>query len=588
MTVKSAGLWAGLRAVGARSHRFQLIAAALVGLGFSSVAGMAHTQSAPANTLETAPLVTPTTALQHYGPSTSHTNGVAAWAASPPEIQALARALGANRLSATQYTQNVFDYVRNNIAVEFRFGLGKGGRGALIDQSGTPFDQAELMVKLLRQGNVTSSYNLGTITLTPQQFGQWSGLVNSLNQSAQTFNVDARAACQYLADGGIPATVNGASSCSGLTGNLTTVTMTHVWVSANGNVYDPSFKRNLLKTGVDVAAAIGCGSASAPTCASTAKSSVFQGSSSGTLVAGVPYVQNLNEAGLLGSMDTLAKGLQTTIATSDRTQHVSDVIGGAQTDTTFSPAVGSTLTYPFSRRPRTGEGTFPTSFERSSPSPTAERTSIFTPMKSAVAASRLFHDRQFNPEIKPTSCTSTTLRSSSVRQASRRRFDPAKVTHPYAANSGTYASDSITVPVAGLTPRPPRPGAPGWRSFPVDSQILWGSPGARSNALRPLRVVFLDRRLRAPAVPRATINRGLAAQLAAQRRAARCSWCRSDRRRPGATIIIALAPCRWWARLEERPVVPLTRIWISSRPLSANPVVGGTADQVDGRLKRLR
>jgi len=71
-------------------------------------------------------------------------------AAPTPEIVAQARALGAGRLTAPQFTLNTFDYVRNNIATEFRFGLAKGGRGALIDQSGTPFDQAELMVKTIR------------------------------------------------------------------------------------------------------------------------------------------------------------------------------------------------------------------------------------------------------------------------------------------------------------------------------------------------------------------------------------------------------------------------------------------------------
>ena len=190
------------------------------------------------------------------------------------------------------------------------------------------------MVKLLRQGGVTAAYKFGTITLTPQQFGQWSGLVANLNQTAQTFTVDAKAACQFLADGGVPATVNGATSCTSLTGNLTTVTVTHVWVSANGNLYDPSYKRNILKTGVDVAAAIGCGTASAPTCASSAKISVLQNATTRNFVAGVPYVQNLSESHVLSTMDGFAKELQTTVASGDRTQQVSDiVIGGAQAQT---------------------------------------------------------------------------------------------------------------------------------------------------------------------------------------------------------------------------------------------------------------
>src|SRR6185312_11131050 len=117
---------------------------------------------APTNNLISAPLVSPTAAWTYYGGATTHSNSVAAWTQTPPELAALSRSLGANRLSAAVYTQNVFDYVRNNIQTEFRFGLGKGARGALIDQSGTPFDQAELMVDLLRLGGVSASYQVGT------------------------------------------------------------------------------------------------------------------------------------------------------------------------------------------------------------------------------------------------------------------------------------------------------------------------------------------------------------------------------------------------------------------------------------------
>jgi len=112
----------------------------------------AQSTTLPSVQLITAPMVTPATAWSSsgYGVATTHTNGAAAWASPPPEIVAQARALGAGRLTAPQFTLNTFDYVRNNIATEFRFGLAKGGRGALIDQSGTPFDQAELMVKTIR------------------------------------------------------------------------------------------------------------------------------------------------------------------------------------------------------------------------------------------------------------------------------------------------------------------------------------------------------------------------------------------------------------------------------------------------------
>ena len=138
---------------------------ALAGLLMANLFG-AHPAEAdvPSVKLDTAPLVTPTCAWSYYGTSATHTTGAAATGITPPEIVELARGLGAQTYSPTVYASHVFEYIRNNIAVEFRFGLGKGGYGALVDQSGTPFDQAHLMVALLRQAGITAGYQVGTIT----------------------------------------------------------------------------------------------------------------------------------------------------------------------------------------------------------------------------------------------------------------------------------------------------------------------------------------------------------------------------------------------------------------------------------------
>jgi RHS repeat-associated protein len=309
----------------------------------------------PAVSLVTAPLISPSAALSYYGTSTTHTVGLAAWSTVPPEIQAMAVSLGSIRyasgqISATQYTQFVFDYIRNSINVEFRFGLGKGGRGALIDQSGTPFDQAELMVKLLRAANVAASYQVGTITLTPQQFGAWTGFVNGLTQSTQTFSVNAQAACQFLADGGIPATVNGATSCSGLSGNLTTVTLAHIWVSANSLLYDPSGKSNTLYSGVDIAGAMGCENAGVPTCGANAQAAAMTNATTGTL-AGSPTIKNINETALAIQLLTYAQNLESYIYSNLVTPdtpypRLQNVIGGYLRNTSYSPIPTTTLPYP--------------------------------------------------------------------------------------------------------------------------------------------------------------------------------------------------------------------------------------------------
>src|SRR5271169_6556999 len=336
-----------------RNHWMRICRRVLATLALTGIAAV-NAATSPAVNLVTAPLVAPSAAWTYYGSGTTHTTGLAAWSTTPPEIQAMAISLGsaryaAGKLTALQYTQNVFDYVRNSINVEFRFGLGKGGRGALIDQSGTPFDQAELMVKLLRAANITAGYQVGTITLTAQQFGFWTNFVTGLTQSNQTFTVTAQAACQFLADGGIPATVNGATSCSSLSGNLTTVTMGHIWVAANSLLYDPAFKQNTLYTGIDIAAAMNCGNASAPTCGATDESAAMSGATQSTL-AGSPTIKNLNETSLQSQLQTYATNLETYIKTNlvapaTPYPRLQNVIGGYLRNTSYSPTPAATLPY---------------------------------------------------------------------------------------------------------------------------------------------------------------------------------------------------------------------------------------------------
>src|SRR6185312_9837210 len=249
-------------------------------------AGVGHAEVPAAKRLS-APLVSPGSGWAFYGGNLTHSTGAAAWNGTPPEIVALARTLGSDlvaqgKLSADQYAQNAYTYIRNNIEVEFRFGLGKGGRGALIDQSGTPFDQAELLVRLLRQAGLSASYQVGTATMSAQQFGLWTGLVNGLNEGAQTFTVNAQPACQLLADGGIPAIVNGASDCGSVGGALSSVTLAHIWVSYNGKLYDPAYKVHALKAGIDVPAAMGCGTTSSSNCGANVMTVALSGSTSGT------------------------------------------------------------------------------------------------------------------------------------------------------------------------------------------------------------------------------------------------------------------------------------------------------------------
>lgn len=281
--------------------------------------------------------IAPTTADAYYASATTHTAGLCALNSAlcslprPPAIVELARTLSrGGALTQAQFTQNVFEYVYRNIDTEFRYGLSKGGFGALLDQSGTPFDQAHLMVELLRQGGVSASYQVGTITLTPAQFQAWTGLAN------------AQAACQYLANGGIPSIVNGSSSaCSGLSGNVTSISMAHIWVSANATLYDPSFKTYIQKPGIDLAAAMGCGTAASHTCGASAIAAGIPTSSRGyDSTAQANYVQNVQYAALGTTMTGFATNLQHYIQQNAPSANVQDIVGGQQIDPASASASG--------------------------------------------------------------------------------------------------------------------------------------------------------------------------------------------------------------------------------------------------------
>ena len=328
--------------------RYSRVKASVTGVtGVISALAATQVLALPASNLIQAPLVPTGTAFSYYTSSTTRTPGVAAWTTTPPEISSLARALGsdkaiAGQITASQYAQIVYDYVRNNIAVEFRFGVGKGGRGALIDQSGTPADQAELMVKLLRAGNVTASYKVGTVTMTASQFGLWTGLVKGLNVAAQTFTVDARSACQFLADGGIPADFAGSTTCSSVTGNLSTITFGHFWVSAASKLYDPSFKAHALANGIDIPAAMGCGTAASPTCGTTMTST--SGGTLGTASDGAQTLSGVNNPALMTWLTARATSVQTQITTQNRLAYAQDIVGGKRLVNTTVTA-GSSLPY---------------------------------------------------------------------------------------------------------------------------------------------------------------------------------------------------------------------------------------------------
>jgi RHS repeat-associated protein len=399
----------------------------------------------PSMKLAAADLVSPSAAWSFYGASTTHTLGLAVASDVGPEIAAMSRSLGATRYGAALYTQNVFDYVRNNIEIEFRFGLAKGARGALIDQSGTAFDQADLMVKLLRQGGVPNvSYRLGTITLTAAQFAQWTGLAANPGAAPAALTMEAAAACHLLADGGIPALVNGQSTCAAVSGSLSTVTLAHLWVAANGALYDPAFKPHTLKAGQDLPALMGCGSAAAPTCGSGVLGQMMSTASTPT-VFGFTGVQNANESLAVGAVQAQAVSLQHAIEGSNPGAGLDDIIGGKRIDATYAPNPGASLPYASAeQRVWDGAAGIPDQFRSTLTLHTDTYDGLFYSDEISTRRLQLANGAVFVDDVKISACPGNPCLTLAPAVLS------VTAAHPYAYQGGAWATNTMGSGVSGI------------------------------------------------------------------------------------------------------------------------------------------
>jgi len=171
-----------------------------------------------------------TTANSYYPATTTSTRefwGPDPNANRPVELKELARALRND-------ADLIYEYVHDNIRTEFMYGLKKGALGAVIDQSGTSFDQAHLMVELLREAGYSARYKAGTLQLNATQMNAWLG------------SNDSTSVQQILRDGGFPLNYSGTGP---------TYTIGHIWVEvtipgAACNTtcwFDPSYKSHTFK-----------------------------------------------------------------------------------------------------------------------------------------------------------------------------------------------------------------------------------------------------------------------------------------------------------------------------------------------------
>ncbi|ATQ42925.1 RHS repeat domain-containing protein [Caulobacter mirabilis] len=360
-----------------------------------------------------------------------------------PEIRELARALRGD-------PNLIYEYVRNGIDTEFMFGSHKGPLGVIIDRAGTPLDQAHLLVELLRESAFSARYKYGTRVLSAAEFTAWTGIS------------DAKAACDFLAAGGIPASL---PACSGA---VTSVTISHVWVEADiagaPRFFDPSYKPYDHKAGIDVRAAMGLTSGQVAAAAG--------GSETATGTAGVSVLGQLNAGALSTTLQGYDQALLTRLRQADlQAADLDDVIGGRTILPAQRPAGGWLQNQPAGYSvAATWAGGVPDAYRAKF------RLYGEVPAIGQIPA-RLYVDASFfadetygrRLEIVPVETTTTpgnptwtpSLQFDGVGlpigpalagQASYALPLQITVDHPFAAGSGTYGDAVVTKPLLTLRP----------------------------------------------------------------------------------------------------------------------------------------
>ncbi|MDN6860456.1 RHS repeat-associated core domain-containing protein [Pseudomonas sp. CAN2814] len=236
----------------------------------------------------------------------------------PASVPELARALRYN-------VDLIYQYIRNNVEYYPIWGVQKGSLGTIIDNQGTAFDQAALMVELLRESGYTASYVRGAIKLSAQQVRQWYGIDTS----------NACAVIGLFAQAQIPlASINAtvAGTCPTLNAALTDLTIEHVWVKVviNGTAYvfDPSYKPHTFTQPINLASASGYNA-----------SSFLANAKSGASISPGYSVQYLNRNGIHSTLTNYAQNLATWLRQNKPTAGVADVVGGQ----TIEPFLGAIL-----------------------------------------------------------------------------------------------------------------------------------------------------------------------------------------------------------------------------------------------------
>ena len=213
----------------------------------------------------------------------------------------------ANIVELTRALRNdvdlIYEWVFNNIENHVTYGLQKGAVGAIIDGFGNSFDQADLMVQLLRQAGFTANYVNGELRMNGAQAADWLG-----TDPANVFS-----ASNFLANCLVPVTTV-------YNGTEWVMDFSHTWVvvtiSGTDYVFDPALKTYTAIAGTNLATAMGYNAATF----------LSDANSGATITA--DYVQNMNRTNIRNNLDTLANNLVSWMQTNAHGATLDEILGG--------------------------------------------------------------------------------------------------------------------------------------------------------------------------------------------------------------------------------------------------------------------
>ncbi len=213
----------------------------------------------------------------------------------------------------------IYDYVHNHIDYVPYFGSLKGATLTYLDGSGNDFDQASLMIALLRESSTyntnigTVQYVYGQLNMPGDTLANWLGVDNiawwSGGYCYSTIG-------NVLGSGGIPVTLYRDSGCT----KTTYAYVNRVWVKANINLtdylFDPAFKSYQYTSKIDIGGAT-----------SYNQSELLSAAQAGATV-GTDYVQNLNEGNIGSKLATYSTNLLNTIRSQYPNTGIKEIISG--------------------------------------------------------------------------------------------------------------------------------------------------------------------------------------------------------------------------------------------------------------------